>query len=74
MYTSVQNDRTLRDIVIKVIYPRHLAGYADLPVEVVVRAIRNWVAEGKTTPWTRTTWRQEWSYFPPRTCCRPLPT
>jgi hypothetical protein len=48
-FFSVQNDRTLRDIVIEVLYPRHLAGYTDLPVEVVVRAVRNWVAEGKTT-------------------------
>jgi hypothetical protein len=48
-FFSTQNDRTLRDIVVEVIYPRHLAGYTDLPVEYVVRAIRNWVAEGKTT-------------------------
>lgn len=47
-----QNDRTLRDLVVDVLYPRHVAGYADLPVEVMARAIRNWVAEGKTTsPW-----------------------
>jgi hypothetical protein len=51
-FFSAQNDRTLRDIVIEVLYPRHLAGYTDLPVQVVVYAIRNWVAEGKTTtPW-----------------------
>jgi len=51
-FFSAQNDRTLRDIVIEVLYPRHLAGYTDLPVQVVVHAIRNWVAEGKTTtPW-----------------------
>ena len=51
-FFSAQNDRTLRDIVVEVLYPRHLAGYTDLPVEVVVRAVRNWVAEGKTTtPW-----------------------
>lgn len=51
-FYSAQNDRTLRDIVVEVLYPRHLAGYTDLPVEHVVRAIRNWVAEGKTTtPW-----------------------
>ncbi|MBM4431707.1 MAG: DUF1819 family protein, partial [Chloroflexi bacterium] len=41
-----------RDLVVEVLYSRHLAGYTDLPVEYVVRAIRNWVAEGKTmTPW-----------------------
>jgi hypothetical protein len=44
-----QNHRTLRDIVIEVVYPRHLAGYSELPVEVVTRAIRNWVAKGRTT-------------------------
>ena len=54
-FFSAQNDRTLRDIVIEVLYPRHLAGYTDLPVQVVVRAIRNWVAEGKTT----TRWGEE---------------
>jgi hypothetical protein len=51
-FFSAQNDRTLRDLVVEVLYPRHLAGFTDLPVEVVVRALRNWVAEGKTTtPW-----------------------
>jgi len=54
-FFSAQNDRTLRDVVVEVLYPRHLAGYTDLPVEVVVRAIRNWVAEGKTT----TRWGEE---------------
>ena len=38
------------------IYPRHRAGYTDLPKEVVIRAIRNWVAEGKTSsPWGENT-------------------
>ena len=51
-FFSAQNDRTLRDFVAEVLYPRHLAGYTDLPVQVAVRAVRNWVAEGKTTtPW-----------------------
>jgi len=54
-FFSAQNDRTLRDLVVEVLYPRHLVGYTDLPVEVVVRAIRNWVAEGKTT----TRWGEE---------------
>jgi len=55
-FFSAQNDRTLRDLVVEVLYPRHLAGYADLPVEYVVRAIRNWVAEGKTTTrWSENT-------------------
>ena len=55
-FFSAQNDRTLRDIVVEVLYPRHRAGYADLPVEVMVRAIRNWVAEDRTTTaWNDTT-------------------
>jgi hypothetical protein len=53
-FFAAQNDRTLRDLVLDVIYPRQRAGYVDLPVEVVTRAIRNWVAEGKTT----TTWSE----------------
>jgi hypothetical protein len=48
-FFSAQNDRTLQDVVIEVIYPRLLAGRQDLPKEVVIRAIRDWVAEGKTT-------------------------
>ncbi len=55
-FFSAQNDRTLRDLVVEVLYPRHLAGYTDLPVQVAVRAVRNWVAEGKTTtPWNEGT-------------------
>lgn len=54
-FFAAQNDRTLRDMVVEVVYPRHLAGYADLPVEAVTRTIRNWVAEGKTT----TAWNDE---------------
>ncbi|MFZ5915471.1 MAG: BrxA family protein [Chloroflexota bacterium] len=55
-FFTAQNDRTLRDLVVDVIYPRHRAGYVDLPVEVVIRAIRNWVAAGKTTtPWKEQT-------------------
>lgn len=51
-FFSAQNDCTLRDFVAEVLYPRHLAAYTDLPVQVAVRAVRNWVAEGKTTtPW-----------------------
>jgi hypothetical protein len=51
-FLSAQNDRTLRDLVVEVLYPRHRAGYTDLPVQVAVHAVRNWVAEGKTTtPW-----------------------
>lgn len=55
-FFTAQNDRTLRDLVVEVVYPRHRAGYTDLPIEVIVRAIRNWVAEGKTTtPWKEQT-------------------
>ena len=48
-FFSAQNDRTLRDIVVEVLYERHRAGYTDLPIQVVLRAVRDWVAEGKTT-------------------------
>ncbi len=48
-FFAAQNDRTLRDMVVEVIYPRHLAGYSDLPLEVVTRALRGWVVEDKTT-------------------------
>jgi hypothetical protein len=48
-FFAAQNDIILRDLVVDVIYTRQLAGFGDLPVEVVVRAIRQWVAEGKTT-------------------------
>ncbi len=48
-FFSAQNDQTLRALVIEVIYPRSLAGYADLPVELTVRALRQWVGEGRTT-------------------------
>ncbi len=51
-FFAAQNDRTLRDLVVEVIYPRHLAGYTDLPTQYVARAVRGWVAEGKTmTAW-----------------------
>ena len=55
-FFTAQNDRTLRDAVIEIVYPRHRAGYTDLPKETMVRAVRNWVAEGKTTtPWNEQT-------------------
>jgi hypothetical protein len=51
-FFAAQNDRTLRDMVVQVIYPRHLMGRADLPVEVVTSTLRQWVAEGLTAkPW-----------------------
>ena len=48
-FFSAQNDRTLRDLVVEALYPRQMAGYSDVPVDYVVRTIRTWVAEGKTT-------------------------
>lgn len=51
-FFSAQNDAVLRDIVVEVLYPRMQVGYDDVSVEMVTRAIRTWVAEGKTTtPW-----------------------
>lgn len=58
-FLSAQNDRTLRDFVVDVLYPRHLAGYTDLPVEVAQRAVQRWVAEGRTTTrWNENTSRR----------------
>ena len=54
-FFAAQNDHTLRDIVVEVLYPRHLAGYSDVTVDYIARAIRNWVAEGKTG----TVWNEE---------------
>lgn len=54
-FFTAQNDRTVRHMVVEAIYPRHQAGYTDLPIEVVIRTIRNWAAEGKT----KTAWNDE---------------
>jgi len=48
-YFAAQNDQTLRDIVLEVVYPRRMAGYTDLNKEHVIRQIRDWNIEGKTT-------------------------
>lgn len=48
-YYSVQNDSTLRDVILEVVAKRGLNGYTDISVEHVMRALREWVAEGKTT-------------------------
>lgn len=48
-FFSAQNDQTLRDLVIEVLYPRKQAGYLDIPVIVVQNALLTWIAEGKTT-------------------------
>lgn len=48
-YYSVKNDHTLRAIVVDVVHPRRMSGYTDISREQVKRAVRDWVAEGKTT-------------------------
>ncbi len=55
-FFSAQSDRTLRDVVLRVLYPRHLRGAVDLPTEVVAQAVRGWVAAGETTTaWSEAT-------------------
>lgn len=54
-FFAAQNDRTLRDLAVEVVYQRHRAGYVDLPTDVLVRAIRTWIAEGKAT----TSWKEQ---------------
>jgi hypothetical protein len=54
-YYSVQNDSTLHDVILEVVAKRGLNGYTDISVEHVMRALREWVAEGKTT----TTWGEK---------------
>jgi len=48
-YYSVKNDQTLRAIVLDVVHPRRMNGYTDISRDHVLRAVRDWVAEGKTT-------------------------
>lgn len=48
-YYSIQNDATLRAIVLETIYRRQLGGYSDISSELVKRSLRDWVAEGRTT-------------------------
>lgn len=48
-YYSVQNDSTLRDIVLEAVAPRRMGGYIDFAPEHVIRVVREWAAEGKTT-------------------------
>jgi hypothetical protein len=48
-YYSVKNDQTLRAIILEVIQPRQMSGYSDISIEIVMRNLRDWVAEGKTT-------------------------
>jgi len=48
-FFSAQNDRTFRDAIVSVFYERHLSGRDDIPIDLVVRQIREWIAEEKTT-------------------------
>ncbi len=54
-YYSVQNDETLRDIVLEVVSPRRMRGQTDLTPEHVTSVVRTWIADGKTT----TRWGEE---------------
>jgi hypothetical protein len=48
-FYTVQNDRTLRAIVLDVVAHRQLSGYNDVTPEHVIGALRQWVVEGKMT-------------------------
>ena len=48
-YYSAQNDETLRDIVLEVVTPRRQAGFSDIHLDQVIRKLRDWNLEGKTT-------------------------
>ena len=48
-FYSLQNDRTLHDLVVDLLYTRQAAGFNDVPIDVIVRRLRTWVAEGMTT-------------------------
>jgi hypothetical protein len=51
-FYSVQNDKTLRAIVLEVVTNRRMSGFTDVSLEHIKRAILVWVSEGKTTtPW-----------------------
>jgi hypothetical protein len=58
-FFAAQNDHTLRDMVVDVLYERNAAGRKELPIDVVVHTIRHWVAAGKTTTaWSDATIRR----------------
>lgn len=48
-FFSVQNDQTLRDVVLQVLYERTSAGFRSVTTELVLRQLRRWVSEGMTT-------------------------
>lgn len=55
-FFSALNDRTLRDLVIEVLYRRSASGYTEVSPELILRQLRTWVAEGQTTTaWEETT-------------------
>jgi hypothetical protein len=54
-YYSVQNDITLRDIVLLGVAQRRMSGHTDFSPEHLTSLVRDWVAEGKTT----STWGEE---------------
>ena len=41
--------RLLRDIVLEVVNPRRQAGFSDIHLDHVIRKLRDWSSEGKTT-------------------------
>ena len=48
-YYTVRNDITLRAIILEIVYLRRMSGYSDISTEIVMRNLRDWVAEGRTT-------------------------
>lgn len=48
-FFAAQNDPTLRDLALEVVWPRRRAGYSEMPVELFYRQLRDWVAAGQTT-------------------------
>ena len=54
-YYTVQNDATLRAIVLEVVYPRQSSGYTDISPNLLMRRLRDWVEEKRTT----TNWGEE---------------
>jgi hypothetical protein len=48
-YYTIQNDITLRAIVLEIVYRRQMGGYSDISIDMVMRYLRDWVAGGRTT-------------------------
>jgi hypothetical protein len=47
-FFSAQSDRTLRDIVLRVLMARRHAGFVDIGTEIVKRQLSEWVSEDRT--------------------------